>query len=238
MESTKSIIVRADSPLRYLSACLAGVMGIALCALAIPRLGAAFDLFPVLDSLNAVRVPGGVLPGSRIDRLTQALTDAANWTDNGRLWTDTALAEISRLDGANYSFAEEALHTGLQMAPANPYAWLRMSYVQYAQGKNAAAVAAARMSVFSGNYVPDLMRSRLGMLLALHGWMAPDDVAMVGQQIGLMWATRPEEVVAAAKDRGAILFVRSMFGGDLEALSRFDGLVARSNKILPESRRN
>jgi len=167
-------------------------LGIALLWLATPRTMAAFMNLPGDPVLQAMQTDQPVtsddLRGFIISR-----ENALAWIDAGRTWTDLSLGYL-RLAGqteddgtgaTNYlELSAKALKTGLSKAPANPYAWARMSYLDLRlEGAGVDARNSLIFSLFTGPYERPLAESRVEYALAVWHELTVSQQALVQEQV-------------------------------------------------------
>jgi len=178
----------------------AGVVGCLLLALGLPR------LFTGMATLDARAVLWDVYSGTDVQ--PQALTTAAadlaaayRWVRDGELEGDRGLLLLRAADAAAgaerqdlLAAATEATVSSLAIAPGQPGVWLRLAYLRSWEGDVKAAVAALRMSMLSGSFIPALMASRMELALRLQPAMNREEVELLERQIRLMWVADPDFV--------------------------------------------
>ncbi len=177
---------------RYAAAFLALVGGTVLLTSAVPRTIAAFSMMPGDSVLNAIQRDEQVR-ASDLELLASSREAALAWIEAGRVWTDLGLAQLRRANKAGLWTAEgrrhldesvSSLRRGLALAPANPFAWARLGYVELVRGgPSTAAAEALKMSMLTGAYEPLLMFSRLNLCLRVWREFDEEGRALVAQQI-------------------------------------------------------
>lgn len=159
------------SPLgAWIAAGLTLCVGAVLIVVSFPRLLSSINLLPGRPILSAIE-QGKKVSAGELDTLVTAQQTASNWTRSGRVSTDFALAQLLRSEAAGFNStngkvllrdAHRALRQGLAVAPANPFAWLRLAYVEIAdRGPSVNAANALQMSISSGEAEPFLLVARL-----------------------------------------------------------------------------
>ena len=190
---------------RLIAAGAAGVLALLLLSSGVPRLLAALASLPGDAPLARVLDRNPVSP-EQLARVVESRGRSLAWVDEGRRYTEQALARLMLAEekpvldaGADLGPVRDALIEGLARAPASPYAWARLAYVEDLQrGATARAVAFARMSVLTGPYEDRLLLRRLD--IALRGWdsVSPADAALFLDQIRRAWRRAPEQLQALA----------------------------------------
>ena len=177
---------------RHAVAFLALVGGAALLTSAVPRTIAAFSMLPGDPVLEAIQW-GEQVRVSDLELLTSSREAGLAWIESGRGWTDLGLAQLRLVRNAGTWTAEgqrlldqsaSSLRHGLALAPANPFAWARLAYVELVRGGPSNAVAEAlKMSIATGTQEPHLMFSRLNLCLRVWREFDEEGRALVAQQI-------------------------------------------------------
>ncbi|MBL6952719.1 MAG: hypothetical protein ISR50_08800 [Alphaproteobacteria bacterium] len=167
-------------------------LGLALLWLATPRTMAAFLSLPGDPVLQAMQTDGPVTSDD-LRGFIASRENALAWIDAGRTWTDLSLGYL-RLAGqtgddgtsaSNYlEISAKALKTGLSKAPANPYAWARLSYLDLRlEGAGRDAKNSLNLSLFTGPYERLLAESRIEYALAVWYELTVTQQALVHDQI-------------------------------------------------------
>jgi hypothetical protein len=167
-------------------------LGFALLWLAIPRTMAAFVSLPGDPVLQAIQT-GKTVTNDDLSGFIASRNNALKWVDAGRTWTDLGLGHLHLAEQAGgdtataTSYREKsarALKTGLSMAPANSYAWARMSYLDLRLGRARAHVRDSLiLSLFTGPYERPLAESRIQYALAIWHEFNVRQQALVNEQI-------------------------------------------------------
>ncbi|HEY0835746.1 MAG TPA: hypothetical protein VGE72_17720 [Azospirillum sp.] len=148
---------------------LSAVLGVALLALALPRLEAEFSVLlarqPVLAAEAGTPVAPDLLANSA-RRLEDAAGRGLSVTahdDAGRARIMLALyaGPATPQGQAELTAAAAVLRNGLAHAPAAPYVWNRLIYAEYARGRLREAAAVWRMASVTGPFDPELMARRI-----------------------------------------------------------------------------
>lgn len=196
------------------AALVAGLMGCLLLALGVPRLVAA------VQSLDARSVVWSVYAGVKVpsETLGQAVTGlvtADAWVRDGERAGDISLLLVHQAllaatpaeQAPLWEAAEAAAVSALSVAPGQPGVWARLAEVRERRGNREGAVAALRMSMLSGSFVPALMVPRIEQGLRLLPALDRDTRELLKRQLRLTWVANPAFVVAisARPDGGPLV---------------------------------
>ncbi|HYD97992.1 MAG TPA: tetratricopeptide repeat protein [Alphaproteobacteria bacterium] len=204
-------------------AVMAAVGGVALLAMGGPRLIAA------TMTVEARSVIWDVYEGTPVpqDRLLAAAADvaaAARWARDGELEASGGLLLLRAAEGAPEprqaelrTAAVAALESALSVAPGQPNAWFNLAHLRRLRGDPAGAVAALRMSLLAGRFVPGLMQSRIALGVALLPAMDRETLDLLHREIRLMWVAEPHYVAELGASPAAGPVVRAALDGLTEA---------------------
>lgn len=175
--------------------------GIVLLVLGLPRLVAAVI---ALDPQNVVsRVhSGGRMPSAELEDAGHQLALAGNWVMDGELAGERSLVLMwAALDAAGpdayarqMAEAEAGAVAALAAAPVQPGTWARLAWMREVRGDIPGAVAAFRMSMLSGGFVPAMMKSRVDQGLRLRPHLDQETERLWMRQIRLAWVIAPNFV--------------------------------------------
>ncbi len=167
-------------------------LGLALIWLAIPRTMAAFINLPGDPVLRAIQL-GEPVTGDDLNGFIASREHALEWIDTGRAWTDLGLGYLNLAKQAGYGtksgsiYIEQgakAVETGLSKAPANAYAWARLTFLKLRRkDQNADAKNSLVLSLFTGPYERSLAPSRIRYGLAVWHRLNASQQALVHDQI-------------------------------------------------------
>lgn len=159
-------------------------LGLALLAMAAPRLVAGLATLPYEDLWNRVAYQRPV-EGAELAAAAQAYGTALEWHDEAYLAADLASLNYSLARGLGFSgdgaraFLERsvaAARRALAGNPGQPYAWLLLSLgLERLEGPSPASAAALVQSLRRGAWQPRLALPRAG--LALRAWPLLDGEA-------------------------------------------------------------
>jgi hypothetical protein len=127
--------------------------------------------------------------------------------DSGRSHTDLALAQLllaeREVGGAHYNElvgrAVQSLRAGLALAPANPYAWTRLSFAALGAGlPNGRVAPLAEMSA-PGPVEPDVIFARRGLCFIEWSYFGSSSRALLEEQVRLAWRQSPDRLAVLAR---------------------------------------
>lgn len=137
----------------------------------------------------------------------RSLTAARGWLGPGLHSLDSGLVALARaqaaIDPASrerfFDEAEKSTTEGLSVAPGEPGAWLRLSWLRRRRGDVPGALAALRLSWLSGSFAPSIMMSRLEFALPMRAMMDEEMNELLRRQVRLAWVAMPTAVADAAR---------------------------------------
>lgn len=214
--------------------CLASVLGLALIAVAFPRLMAALHAIPASAVLRQLDASDPALAPTQLLAARHGLRLAAAWEDDGATFVRLARVDLSlaareyRAGGNPLPLVDEtitAARQGLALAPAQARGWLLLAEATLAKTGDPGAVApllieAIRASPHDVWMAPN--RAELG--LRAWPWLEPAAREMVAGQIRLTAWPRVDRAVAMARRTGDPGPVREALASDPERLRQFDVL--------------
>ncbi|HYD31382.1 MAG TPA: hypothetical protein VEB64_11080 [Azospirillaceae bacterium] len=218
------------------AAAVAVVVGGLLLALGIPRLVAAvlaLDARPVVWNVYG----GATVPGARLTRAAADLAAAGRWVSDGEQDGDRSLLLLRAAEAATtererselLSAAEQAVATALAAASGQPSEWVRLAHLRHRRGDTAGAVAALRLSMLSGSFVPALMTSRVEFGLQLLPVLDREMVELLKRQIRQTWVIAPQFVSELGTRPEAGALVRDALAGlsedEMNNYLRLHGIV-------------
>ncbi len=130
------------------------------------------------------------------------------WVEAGRVQTDLALAQLvlAKASGEDGAFdqvgvarAIESLRAGLARAPARPYPWTRLAFLEAVAGGASPALAKPlEMALITARYEPRLLFARLENCLIAWPYFDSDAREMVFEQVRIAWHRSPDRLVELA----------------------------------------
>lgn len=218
----------------HLAAASALLAGIALAALALPMAVAGFLMLPGERDFAALR-ERAQLEEEALARAARTRERALGWAENGRLWTDLALARLIAAERRPVVRADrdlapvrEALVRGLALAPLNPYAWSRLVYLDYAVGGSVPGPAGIlRLAILSGPAERGLHLLRAELGLRLWPDVAEADRPLLLRELELAWHRDPFRTLAVARAAAGIELLRRALRGAPDQAVILERLLAR-----------
>lgn len=189
-----------------LTAALCLTMAVATIYLAVPRGVAGWTLFSAELRLAALR-RGYVLEAKAMDRLVQAYDAAAAWTGSSDILLDLAFARLlqRRVAGRDQTTADpqlaeiaRSLTDGLARGPIHADSWRWLAVIRLARDNDRPrALAATRMSMFTGPYVQFLIVPRIALCLQLWDIYPAEERTIVYQQMRYAWVWNSADALMA-----------------------------------------
>jgi len=127
------------------------VSGLGLAILAVPMIAADIALVPVRGTLANADIR---MDGSALRRFVDSGHASVAWHEQGRVYTDVALARLilasnatAAARNAELAHAEAALVQGLKLAPASRHGWLRLVQIRLAAADGSTRSAGGAVSI-------------------------------------------------------------------------------------------
>jgi len=215
---------------------IAGIMGLALLALAGLQLGASTLQLYAKAGLEH-QLPGTPENLAALGEQIKLLQSADDWfgAPDTRILAGlyglplayrVAAGADGRPEPARLKTAIADLSDGLARSPGNPWAWAKLSEARSVSGDLPGAVAALKASMLLGpNEIPiTITRAELGLKL----WpsLDTDERRAVASQIRLAWENYPNELVTIAKSNDAGFPVMIALARDPVRLGKFMNALA------------
>jgi hypothetical protein len=192
-------------------------LGGLLLFLSVPRVVAEFLMLPGNRVLTMVQK--GTTPSERDLAIFIASRERSlAWVDSGRSRTDLALAELllaeREVAGArHHELVEQAVRSmraGLALAPANPYAWNRISFAALGAGVPSDRIASlVEMSIRAGPVEPELVFGRLALCFMEWPSFGSSSRGLLEEQVRLAWHQSPDRLAVLARAAGRADTARS-----------------------------
>ena len=195
---------------------LVALAALLVLGLAWPRFMASFRYLPV-DRALAQYYADGEIPSDRLTVLIGFAGEALEHQAHQRF--HLGLSQLHYLRGldvqtpagerrAAYRSAEAEARRSLELAPAQPAAWLHLAMIRWIlRDEPAAIVEPWKMSVFTGRTHSSLYTRRVEMGLAFRGYLDDEGLAMLRDQVRLAWKARPGALAQVLSRRDADLRV-------------------------------
>ena len=163
-----------------------------LLAAGVPRLLAAMAMLPGDPSLAEIE-DGRPVDAAELALIIAGGQEARRYIADPRLNTDIALAQLLQIDRQAPGDAErhalldqavDQLRLGLASGPANSFAWARLAHALALQGgRDAAALAAWRLSIATAPAEPKLVAWRARFADRRVGQLDESDIRLLTQQL-------------------------------------------------------
>ncbi len=183
------------------------LMAVGLLYLGAPRTIAAFVSLPGDYLLERIQTRERVST-KNLETLIISRERALAWVEAGRVQTDLGfaqqvLAKASGEDGAyeraGLARAIESLRAGLARAPARPYPWTRLAFLELVAGGASPALAKPlEMALITARYEPRLLFARLENCLIAWPYFDSDAREMVFEQVRIAWHSSPDRLAELA----------------------------------------
>ncbi|MGB1548249.1 MAG: hypothetical protein ACPHIA_06945, partial [Alphaproteobacteria bacterium] len=181
------------------SAIFLGIFGLFL---SVPILAGDLLLKPGNGTLYRIQERKTVTPEG-IGRLIDSRQRALEWWNSEHVWADLGLAHLVHSAWVDkpqarseLAAAHEALKQSLNLAPANPYVWTRLAYVNYLlQGVSGEMVNALRMALITGPNEQFIAHVRLELGLLAWGSLTGGDRKLIERQAVRAWTFNPDRAL-------------------------------------------
>ena len=226
---TSAAITASIMPTKTVAWGVVSLLGLAgvLLALAIPNFMLRMQVLPteaVTEQLKSGQRLDRAVLDDYIVRQQRALEDSGR----AEFAEQLALALTTRLSDQDLSVAITAQLLSLNQAPANPFGWLRLSYLYYQKdGPSSDAAEAWHRSSQTGPHEGRLLvpRVTLGVLLMEH--LAPEAKVQMPDLIRDAYEFDSGRLAKAAFDQHYISVVETVLADRPEKLLRFQQMVGR-----------
>lgn len=208
-------------PSERAAAAVALLAGLALAALAAPRLAAAVVDLPARPVIAALRA-GVPLDTAETALAAESRAAALALVDDG-----PARAELALLAARLGDDTREALRRALALSPAQGYAWARLARAAALSGAPRAAAALA-LAIRTAPHDPRLRPLRISLGLVLWPRLVPSVRALVAADIAGLAAADAAALVAVARRRHASALVRAALASRPGLAAAFDRALLRS----------
>jgi hypothetical protein len=170
--------------------------------LALPRLVGAILLLP-FDKARSSTTPS-LSKRYSPDREISGRFAVLKWIDDSNVWKDIGSAYINkaRTKGIRTKAgktellrAKNALYESLKRAPANPFSWANLAYVDFLIDRRSKLIEhSLNMSLANGEYEPRLVLSRLGIALMIWDQLSIETKKKFTTQVDLATKISPKRL--------------------------------------------
>lgn len=199
---------RADSRWRFPASLLILSLSLILISLSWPRLKAAWLYLPVESAIQEYWNDGSI-SAERLPELEQRARKALAVHSHPRYWEGLSLLKYlqallpdNTLNEQRLAFSAsvEAADASLRLAPVQPRLWMRRAdAMDWLSFRPDPALAALKMSVFTGRVEPMLQASRLRLGYSRLGALDDEGRELLADQTLLAWQMRQAEVLRALR---------------------------------------
>ena len=127
---------------------------------------------------------------------------------NGRDKQDAALfkileSEVNEVEKEKLlKQAYSELVKGLAISPSNPYAWLRLSYLEWTLGYSEKDIAdSLELSILTGPNEPKILIDRISYAFAIWDSLDDDKKYLINKQIAYIWEYKKHDLIKSINDK-------------------------------------
>ncbi len=172
------------------------VASVILLAVGVPRF--LYELMlvpgtPILERINA----GEAVTDEELASLEESRLDALSFAELPNAYIDLGSSYLTRARNATkredrLKYAQKAIDAsmkGLDMAPLNTFAWLRVTSAHILRGSDQydEALEAWRTSIATARFEPFILMQRVHLGTILYGNMTPEDIELLKEQMGMAY---------------------------------------------------
>jgi hypothetical protein len=215
-----------------------GLLALALLTLSWPRFQASFKYLPVEFAIKQYH-DDQQIPSERLPVLIRFAQEAIARKDHYRF--HDGLSQLHLLRGLDpytpalerrpaYRQAELEASNSLQMAPAQPAAWLRLATVRWVlHDESETIIQPWKMSIFTGRTNATLINRRVEIGLAHYAELDDEGVSMLRDQLLLAWRIRSGALVRAlaVRDRDLVVTRRLLADTDPASLAEMEAQLEK-----------
>ncbi len=194
--------------MRWMTALLLSLAGIALIMLGVPRVSASFLMLPAYKAISDMR-HGKALERMQLERAAGYLERATEKEQSAQLYTDLGHLHLLRAiqsdpeaseRGRLAAAATKSFRHALVLSPARPHPWVGLAYSRVLEGApSVEIVALLEQSIEVGPFVSEILASRLELLLEVWPQLSPKLRRYASRQIRYSWAHDRHGVIGVAK---------------------------------------
>ena len=223
--------------MRWVTALILTLVGIALIMLGVPRLSASFLMLPAYKAVSDLRA-GREQDLEQLERAAGYLERATEQEQSAQLYTDLGYLRLLRAiqsdpeaseRGELAAAATDAFREALVLSPARPHPWVGLAYSRTLEGApSSEIVALLEQSIEVGPFVSEILASRLELLLEVWPELAPKVRRYASRQVRYAWAHDRQGVIGVAKRTPRPEIIRY-------SLRPVPGALSELNKTVPLS---
>ncbi len=204
-------------------------LGITLITASVPLFMADLLLIPGNGTLGRLQ-RGEPVSAQALERLVESRRDSLSWHEKGQVWTDLGLAHRELANtladeprARHLEEAESALRRGLSMAPADPYAWMRLALVMLERvGPSEPVARALSAALATGRHERRLVRPALVTGLRVWDHLDEEDRRVIGGHLQRSWEANWRQTAEIVIRSGRVDLLLDAVPSALEALATFE----------------
>ena len=223
--------------MRWMTALILSLVGIALIMLGVPRVSDSFLMLPAYKAISDMR--HGKQQGlEQLERAAVYLERATEIEQSAELYTDLGYLRLLRAiqsdpeaseRGELAAAATDSFRHALILSPARPHPWVGLAYSRTLEdAPSSEIVALLEQSIVVGPFVGEILTSRLELLLEVWPQLSPEVRRYASRQIRYAWANDWRGVIEVAKRTTRLEIIRYSLRPVPGALSRLDRAVPLS----------
>ncbi len=194
--------------MRWMTALILSLVGIALILLGVPRITASFLMLPAYQAVSDMR-HGKELEREQLERAAGYLERATEKEQSAQLYTDLGHLRLLRAIQSDPEASErrglaaaatDAFRHALVLSPARPHPWVGLAYSRTLEGAPSfEIVALLEQSIEVGPFVSEILASRLELLLEVWPQLSPKLRRYTSRQVRYAWAHDRQGVIGVMR---------------------------------------
>ncbi len=217
--------------MRWMTALILSLIGIALIMLGVPRVSASFLMLPAYKAISDMR-HGKEQDLEHLERAAGYLERASEKEQSAELYTDLGYLRLLRAiqsdpeaseRGELAAAATDSFRQALVLSPARPHPWVGLAYSRtLEEAPSSEIVALLEQSIEVGPFVSEILTSRLELLLEVWPQLSPNLRRYASRQVRYGWANDRQEVIGLVRRTPRPEIIRYSLRPVPDALSELD----------------
>ena len=206
--------------LKKIFASLVLLVSMALFFMALPRVRAAFNYFPVDSALDRINHSES-LDDEKLTQLIETAQASISLYDNPHYWEGLSVLFLYQAQKQGLSqeagvksikLAKNSLEQALSSSPANAYLWYRLSVTHVLlRSPPEQTIKLLIMSIMTGPNEPEILIQRLNLCLLFFASFKEDDIDLLRSQTLTAWTLSPTDFLSTvASDEQRISIIRQL----------------------------